>query len=297
MARNLITGRVTTTLETENVLVYLNREYIPLEEARVSVQDRGFLLADGVYEVIRIYAGRAHEPEKHFERMRNGLTALDIDVRSLRQVETAAYRLMRENGIEGAGAIYAQVTRGAAPRSHAFPPEGTPPTVYVRVYPYTPYPETLWEDGADAITVPDNRWARCDIKSIALLPNVLANQAAHAADAFEALFVRDGVITEGSHSNVWAVRAGTLITYPSCNYILSGITRARVFELAHDLGIPAQEAPVFAHELDRVDEVFLSGTTTEIMPVVRVDGREIVDGQPGPLTSKLRDAFRASLPR
>ncbi len=279
------------------MLVYLNGDYVPLEDACVSVQDRGFLLADGVYEVIRIYAGQPYELEEHLARMRRGLAALQMDPHTVRQVEPAARHLMRENGIDGAGAIYVQVTRGAAPRRHAFPAPDTPPTVYVNVHPYSPHPEAMAEDGVDAITVPDNRWARCDVKSIALLPNVLANQAAHAAGAFEALFVKDGVLIEGSHSNVWAVRDGTLITYPECNYVLPGITRARVFGLARELGIPAEEAPIFIHELDACDEIFLSGTTTEIMPVVRVDGRDIVDAQPGPITCRLRDAFQAVLPR
>ncbi len=125
---------------------------------------------------------------------------------------------------------------------------------------------------------------------------MLANQAAHAADAFEALFVRDGIVLEGSHSNLWAVHRGRLVTYPASNYILPGITRARVFELADELGIEAREGLIHYHELYDMDELFLSGTTTEIMPVVRVDGREIVDGEPGPVTRKLLHAFRAALP-
>lgn len=278
------------------MLVYLNGDYVALEEATVPVLDRGFLFADGVYEVIRIYGGHPYELEEHLDRMRGGLAALSLDPRATRAVEPAVYRLMAENGIDGAGAIYVQITRGVAPRKHAFPPPGTPPTVYVHVYPYTPYPESCWDDGVSAITVPDNRWARCDIKAIALLPNVLANEAAHAAGTFEALFVRDGVVIEGSHSNVWGVREGRLITYAAGNYILSGITRARVFTLARELGIPAEEGPIFSHELGTFDELFLSGTTTEVMPVVRVDGNDIVDGEPGPLTRKLIGAFRAGLP-
>jgi D-alanine transaminase len=155
----------------------------------------------------------------------------------------------------------------------------------------------MFLDGVDAITVPDNRWARCDIKSIALLPNVMANQQAHAAGAFEALFVRDGIVIEGSHSNLWGVHRGRLITYPAGNYILAGITRARVFEIAHQLGIEAAEDIIRYDELYDIDELFLSGTTTEIMPVVRVDGREIVDGEPGPVTRRIQDAFRGALPR
>ena len=272
--------------------VYLNGEYLPHDEARVSVDDRGFLFADGVYEVVRIYGGRPHRMTEHMERMERGLAALRIRFRDMETVASAAERLIDENGIDADGTIYVQISRGAAPRKHAFPGRDTPPTVYVAAEPYGGHPEEHWLDGVDAVTVPDNRWARCDIKSIALLPNVLANQAAHAQGAFEALFVKDGVVIEGSHSNLWAVRRDRLLTYPASNYILPGITRAEVFELAAELGIEVEEGPIYEEELFDMDELFLSGTTTEIMPVVRVDGQEIVDGEPGPITRKLLAAFR-----
>lgn len=278
------------------MLVYLNGDYVPHDEASVSVDDRGFLFADGVYEVIRIYGGEPYLMAAHLERMERGLEALKIDFRDTGAIDRAARRLIRENDVDGDGSIYIQVSRGAAPRAHAFPAEGTPPTVYVAARAIEPPPQEYWLDGVDAITVPDNRWARCDIKSIALLPNVLANQAAHAEDAFEALFVKDGVVIEGSHSNLWAVRRNRLITYPSSNYILPGITRAQVFELAGELGLEVEEGPIYREELFDMDELFLSGTTTEIMPVVRVDGREIVDGEPGPVTRKVLKAYRESLP-
>lgn len=277
--------------------VYLNGEILPLEDARVPVQDRGFLFADGVYEVIRVYRGQPYRMREHMERMERGLRALRIELHDLRSVARAAERLLERNGVDGDGTIYVQVTRGSAPRRHAFPPQGTPPTVYVAAQRYASHPASYWEDGVSAITYPDNRWARCDIKSIALLPNVLANQAAHAADAFEALFVKDGVVLEGSHSNLWGVIEDRLVTYPSCNYILPGITRARVLELARELGIPTREGVIHYESLWDVDELFLSGTTTEIMPVVSVDGRPILDGEPGPVTRRLIRAFRESLPR
>ncbi len=279
------------------MLVYLNGEYVPKEEARVSVNDRGFLFADGVYEVIRVYGGRTHELEEHLDRLDRGLRTLRIEHRDTHSIEKAAQVLMERNQVTGPGVLYIQVTRGAAPRTHAFPPAGTRPTVYVAARPYEPYPLRFWEDGVHAITLPDTRWARCDIKSISLLPNVLANEAAHASNVFEALLVRDGAITEGSHSNVWGVRDNRLITYPASNYILPGITRSAVFRLAADLGIEAAEGVIQLDELLDLDEVFLSGTTTEIMPVVRVDGRDIVDGEPGPVTRKLIRSFNDSLPR
>jgi D-alanine transaminase len=279
------------------MLVYLDGEYVPADEARVSVNDRGFLFADGVYEVVRIYRGQPYELDPHLHRLRHGLAALRIDCRDMGAIERAVHHLMEQNGVDGAGVIYIQVTRGAAPRTHKFPPAGTPPTVYVAVRPYTPYPPHLQDDGVAAITLPDTRWARCDIKSTSLLPNVLANEAAHAADVFEAILVRDGAVTEGSHSNVWGVRDGRLLTYPASNYILAGVTRARVFELAADLGLETADEVIHLDQLHDLDEVFLTGTTTEIMPVVRVDGRAIVDGEPGPLTRKLIRAFNDGLPR
>ncbi|HUG42551.1 MAG TPA: D-amino acid aminotransferase [Longimicrobiales bacterium] len=278
------------------MLVYLNGRFVPKEEATVSVDDRGFLFADGVYEVARIYAGQPYLMDAHLRRMAEGLAALQIEVDDLDAIARAAERLVRDNGIDGDGTIYIQVTRGAAPRKHAFPPRGTTASIYIAAKPYENHPSDWFEDGVAAITFPDTRWSRCDIKSIALLPNVLANQAAHAAGSFEALFVRDGVVIEGSHSNLWGVRDDRLITYPASNYILAGITRARVFQLADELGIPAQEGMIYQHELSEYDELFLSGTTTEVMPVVTVDGKDIVDGEPGPLTRKLLEAYRRGLP-
>lgn len=278
------------------MLVFLNGEYVPHDQAKVSVDDRGFLFADGLYEVVRVYGGRPHRMAEHMARMRRGLAALKIGYKDMDAIAAAARRLLDENGVDGDGTIYVQISRGSAPRKHAFPGADCRPTVYVAAREYGSHPDDFWTDGVGAITVPDTRWARCDIKSIALLPNVLANQAAHAAGAFEALFVKDGVVIEGSHSNLWAVHRDRLITYPASNYILAGICRSEVFELAEDLGIPAVEGMIHHEELFEMDELFLSGTTTEIMPVVRVDGREIVDGEPGPITRKLLHAFRARLP-
>lgn len=278
------------------MLVYLNGSFLPLEEARVPVDDRGFLFADGVYEVARVYGGRPYLMEEHVERMREGLRALRIGYDDMDAITAAARRLLDENGVDGDGTIYIQVTRGSAPRKHAFPPRDTAPTVYVAAKTYTQHPASFFDDGVGAITVTDNRWARCDIKSISLLPNVMANETAHAAGAFEALFVRDGVVLEGSHSNLWGVRDGRLVTYPASNYILAGITRSRVFELARELDVDAAEGLILESELFDMDELFLSGTTTEIMPIVRVDGRDIGDGRPGPSTRRLGEAYRASLP-
>lgn len=275
--------------------VYLNGQYIDHSEATVSVDDRGFLFADGVYEVARIYGGRLFLMEPHMERLRAGLAALRIRNADIDTLDDVASRLIEANDVTGDGTLYIQVTRGVAPRKHAFPADGTRPTVYAVAKPFNNHPAKYFSDGVPAITVPDNRWTRCDIKSIALLPNVLANQAAHDAGAFEALFVKDGVVIEGSHSNLFAVLDDRLVTYPSGNYILTGITRNLVLELARELDIPCAEAPLYAERAGDVSELFLSGTTTEVMPITKLDGRPVGDGRVGPITQRLQAAFRQKI--
>ncbi len=271
--------------------VYLNGEYIDHADAKVSVDDRGFLFADGVYEVVRVYDGHPFLMKPHIARMKDGLRALQIDTSSIDDLGQIAERLLRENNLtEGDATIYAQVSRGAAPRKHAFPPN-TAPTLYVAAKRFTNHPASWFENGVAAITIPDNRWTRCDIKSIALLPNVLANQAAHAAGAFEALFVKDGVVIEGSHSNLFAVLDGKLITYPKSNYILAGITRTLVIELARELNLPFAEESLLWERLGDVEEMFLSGTTTEVLPVTTVDGKPVGNGRVGAITRQLVNAY------
>jgi D-alanine transaminase len=273
--------------------VYLDGRFIDHGEARISVEDRGFLFADGVYEVIRAYDGRPFLPEPHVARLKAGLAALRMDPAPADEVLQIAGRLIDANELHGIDStIYIQVTRGAAPRKHAFPGPDVRPTVYIAVKPFTQHPVAWFEEGVAAIAVPDTRWSRCDIKSISLLPNVLANQQAKEAGAFEALFVKDGVLIEGSHSNLFGVIGGELVTYPECNYILGGITRRLVFELARELGVPAREGPIFHDRLDLVEELFLSGTTTEVMPVTVLDGSPVGSGDPGPITRRLLQAYR-----
>jgi D-alanine transaminase len=275
------------------MLVFLDGRYLDQSEAHVPVDDRGFLFADGIYEVIRVYDGRPFLAEPHITRLRRGLAQIRIETHAPDYLLDVAGRLIAENGLLDADAIiYIQITRGVAPRRHAFPAAGTPATVYVAVRPYPQYPAESYEAGEAAVTVPDTRWGRCDIKSIGLLPNVLANQAAKEAGAFEAIFVRDGVLIEGSHSNVLAVVGGELITYPECNYILGGITRRFVLELARELGIAVREAPIFLDRFDEVEELFLSGTTTEVMPITRLDGRPIGHGRSGPVARRVQKAYR-----
>ncbi|MGH7578299.1 MAG: aminotransferase class IV [Longimicrobiales bacterium] len=275
------------------MIVYLNGAWIPHSDAKVSVDDRGFLFADGVYEVVRAYEGRLFLLGPHLQRMRAGLAALQIDPICVDPLEQIMERLLDENGLRHADAtVYVQVTRGAAPRQHAFPPAHVPPTVFAAANRFTDLPHEFFEQGVPAITVPDTRWTRCDIKAVSLLANVLANQQAKAHGAFEAVFIRDGALLEGSHSNLFGVIDGELRTYPECNYILGGITRRLTLELARETAIPARETPIYWHERDRIEELFLAGTTTEIMPVTTLDGAAVGTGAPGPITRRLLAAFR-----
>jgi len=273
------------------MIVYLNGQFVAKDEARISPDDRGFLFADGVYEVIRSYEGRLFRTREHLERLLRSLREIGMEASLAGNVGVVAEDLIRRNKLEQGGAlVYIQITRGAAPRKHAFPDAGTPCTVYAAASPFAA-PEQEQKDGVKIILVPDIRWARCDIKTVALVPNVLASQRAKDNGAREAVFVRDGVVTEGTHTNFCAVFDGTLWTHPKTNHILAGITRDAVLGLCGERGIPVLEAPVFQAHLRKAQELLLVGTTVEVTPVVEVDGWQVGDGKPGPITRKLQRAF------
>ena len=280
------------------MLAYLNGQFLPRSTATISVEDRGFVFGDGVYEVWRVVNGRLFESERHLERLEFGLRELRIGLPeplSVAAMESMAERLLRESGLmAGEATFYVEITRGAAPRAHQFPAAGTPPTIYATVNRLNP-PEDLRARGASAITMPDIRWLRCDIKTIQLLPNVFAKQAAAERGAVDALMIRDGVVTEGSHANVVGVLDGAIRTHPTNHLILPGITRAIVLDLARGLGVPVSEEPIAERDIPRLEEVFLVGTTTDVMPIVRVDDRPVGDGKPGPVTARLVKEFRAYL--
>jgi D-alanine transaminase len=274
------------------MLVYLNGQFIDSSRAMVSVEDRGFLFADGLYEVIRIYGGRLFLADPHFQRLHRGLAAIRMDPGAAEGLQQIAEQLIAENGLQDTdGIVYIQITRGAAPRKHAFPDAGTPPTVYVTTKAFPRPANENFANGVATISLPDTRWGRCDIKSVGLLPNVLANQRAKEAGAFEAIFVRDGVLIEGSHSNLMGFTHNELVTYPECNYILGGITRRFVLDLARELGVAVREGPIFADRLNEIDELFLSGTTTEVMPITRLDGQPVGTGRPGEIARRLQQAY------
>jgi D-alanine transaminase len=291
--------------------VYLNGEFLPEGEAKISPRDRGFLFSDGVYEALCSYDGRLFLAEEHFARLQRSLRELriDADLTAGRFAEIAR-ELVRRNDLEDRNAkVYLQVTRGAPPvRRHAFPKEPTAPTVYATAARYE-LPEGKWTDGIKVLLCCDERWGRCDIKSVSLLPNVLANQRAMEAGAFEALLVREkedapNVVTEGSHSSFAAVVDGTVVTHPLGPGVLPGVTRGLVLRPARAKGLPVREEPLPARDLPGADELFLIGTTTGVMPVTRVEnGTDLPEpragawdvGRPGPVTRQLQQAFRTAI--
>ncbi len=274
-----------------NNIVYLNGEFLPKDEAHVSPDDRGFLFADGVYEVVLSYGGTAFRKKEHLERLATGLRAIRIHSLDLETLGDVADELLQQNGVAREDAVvYLQVTRGAAIRKHSFPTGNVAPTVYAMVFPFAPKGDPAV--GGHIITVPDTRWARCDIKSIGLLPNCLANQQAQEAGAGEAVFVRDGAVLEGTASSFFAVTRGVVRTAPLTNYLLPGITRQVVLELCAENDIPASEESIYVHELATADEMFLAGTTTEILPIVNIDGTPVGNGAPGPVAERLVGLFR-----
>ncbi len=274
-----------------SLTVYLNGEFLPYEQATLSVEDRAFLLADGIYEVIRVYGGRPFQMEGHLKRMARSARELRLPEPDLAELDRAARELLTINNLSEA-TIYMQISRGAYnPRTHAFPAGTVKPTVLIIARSFKDA-TALRADGAAAVTVPDQRWARCDIKSVSLLPNVMAKQQAADAGAYEAIFVKDGYAIEGSSSNLMAVLDGEVRTYPACNYILRGITRDVVLDLARKLGYLVREEGIRIEDLPRCTEVWVTSTTSEVMPITAIDGRPVGSGKPGPVARALQEAFQ-----
>lgn len=279
-------------------LACVNGELVPADRATIPIWDRGFLFGDAVYEVMRLYRGRCWLETAHYARLKRSLREMDFRPVDLEQLKVRVEQTIAASGV-GEGTVYIHITRGVAPRHHAFPGPEVAPTELIVARPYDEGSTThLRAEGASAISYPDLRWKRCDVKSTNLLPNVLANEAAHRAGAYEAILVGpDGRITEATHSSLLWVRGGRLEGTPDGPGILPGTTRQLVHRLCEEDHVPFAEAELALAELLEADEVLLVGTTIEVLPVVKVDQTPIASGRPGPIALRLQAAYRRAVER
>jgi D-alanine transaminase len=275
-------------------IAYVNGRYCVHADAAVHVEDRGYQFADGIYEVCEVSEGRLVDERRHMERLKRSLSELRIPVpMSMPALSIVLHETVRRNRVIE-GLVYVQITRGVAPRDHGFPPAGTPPALVVTAKSLDRARiDRTGHDGITVVTLPDNRWERVDIKSVALLPNVLAKQTARERGAREAWFVdRDGRITEGASSNAWIVTAaGELVTRPADHAILRGITRTVLLEVIAAHGLTLQERPFTVTEAYAAREAFVTSASQSVQPVVRVDDHVIGEGKPGPIALTLRGKF------
>lgn len=276
-------------------VAYVNGRYVPHAEAAVHIEDRGYQFADGVYEVIALLGGKFLDEEGHHQRLERSLRELRIDPPMHRRALSHVLReTVRQNRIVS-GIVYIQITRGVARRDHPFPADIAPSLVVTARRIKGPSPQSV-EQGIAVITQPDIRWLRRDIKSISLLPNVLAKQAARESKAYEAWLVgEDGLVHEGSSTNAWIVtKAGVLVTHPAGNEILNGITRLGVLAAAKKHGIAVEERPFTVAEAKAAKEAFITSTTSHVLPVVSIDGQPVGNGHPGEATRALLAGYLAA---
>lgn len=275
-------------------IAYVNGRYGPLAEAAVHVEDRGFQFADAVYEVWAVLGGRLSDSDGHFERLERSLGELSIPQPMTRAaLSRVLHETVRRNRIRD-GLVYLQVTRGQARRDHAFPDPAPAPTVVITAKPLDfPSMDSKARAGVKVITRPDNRWGRCDIKTVGLLPNAMAKQAAKEAGAFEAWLIdRDGYVTEGASTNAWIVdEKGRLRTRDTGANILRGITRKTLIEFAKTCQVEVVEEPFTLEDAKSAKEAFITAASVFLTPVIAIDGQPVGDGKPGPLTLRLRDLY------
>jgi D-alanine transaminase len=272
-------------------IAYFNGKYLPKDDVKISPDDRGFLFAEGIYEVIRWYEGFFYEMEGHLIRMKRSLREILISWPEEDSISVIAMELIRLNNLEKSSAlVYLQVTRGSAQRTHSFPSPAVSPTVYAFAKEFIPE-NAGKESGIGIMLKEDIRWGRCDIKSVALLANTLCYQEALDKGFFECAFVRNGIITECSHSNIFFVVNGILYTHPESVHVLSGITRKNIIRVARKAGITVKEEAVSENMLSEVQEVFITNTSGEITPVITVNNLVIGEGIPGPITRIIKERF------
>jgi len=275
------------------VTVYLNGQFLPLEDAKVSVLDRGFIYGDGVYELVPVYGRRPYRLRQHLARLQRSLDGIRLaNPHTDAEWEVIVAGLIGRMTFADQG-VYLQVTRGAAKRDHAFP-AGVAPTVFMMSNPLALPSREQIERGVAVVTAVDERWLHCDLKTISLLGNVLARQLAVDAGATETVLFRNGYLTEASASNVLLVRDGVIVAPPKDNQILPGITYDVAFELAREGGLPIEVRPVPKDEALAADEMWLSSSTKEVLAVTSLDGRPFAGGKPGPVFRKVHALFQAS---
>ena len=275
--------------------VFVNGEYLPEEQAKVSIFDRGFVFGDGIYEVVPVIGGKMVDKAPFLERLKRSLGELRIDMPMSEDEFVAMHeKLIELNGIDEGG-VYSQITRGVADRDFAFPAPGTKPSVAAFTMKKPLLDNANARTGVKVVTVDDIRWKRRDIKSIALLGQVMAKQAAVEKGAFEGWMVEDGYVTEGTSSTAYIVKDGTIITRPLSNEILPGIRRKVIKQLCADKGVKLQERLFTVEEALAADEAFLSSATTLVMPIVEIDGHTIGGGQPGPVARQMREYYVAAI--
>ncbi|MGH6955171.1 MAG: D-amino-acid transaminase [Caulobacteraceae bacterium] len=275
-------------------VAYVNGRFAPHGQACVHIEDRGFQFADGVYEVWAVLGGRLADAEGHFERLARSLSELSLTSPMPRaSLEVVLRETVRRNRVRE-GMVYLQITRGVAPRNHAFPPEGTPVSVVATAHSVDrAAADARAETGAAVITHPETRWARCDIKTVALLPNVLAKQQARSAGAVEAWFVDEmGLVTEGASSNAWIIdKSGALRTRDTQANILRGVTRKTLLSIIAREGLKFEERPFSLEEAREAREAFITGAGTLLLPIVSIDGRPVGEGAPGAVAKRLRRLY------
>jgi D-alanine transaminase len=275
--------------------VFVNGEYKPEGEAMVSIFDRGFVFGDGIYEVVPVIGGKMVDKAPFLERLKRSLGELRIEMPMSEDDFVAMHeKLIELNGIDEGG-VYSQITRGVADRDFAFPAAGTKPSVAAFTMKKQLLDNANARTGVKVVTVEDIRWKRRDIKSIALLGQVMAKQAAVEKGAFEGWMVEDGHVTEGTSSTAYIVKDGTIITRPLSNEILPGIRRKVIKQLCADKGVKLEERLFTVEEALAADEAFLSSATTLVMPIVEIDGKQIGGGQPGPVARQMRDYYIAAI--
>ena len=271
-------------------IAYVDGRYSDLGRATVPVEDRGLQFADSVYEVIALVAGRLIDLDLHLARLSRSRAGLGLPAPMTDAgLRVVLGEVLRRNRLRD-GLLYLQVTRGQAPRNHAFPARPRA-SLMVTLRAWTPFPSSL-ASGVAVVSADDLRWQRCDLKTTGLLPNVLAKQHAHEAGAFECWMVREGVVTEGSSSNAWIVRNGSVHTHPLCEHVLGGITREVILELADAKDIEIVERGFSLSDVGMAEEAFLTSTSSFVVPVVNFDGTDVGTGAPGPVTRRIRDLYR-----